>query len=169
MSALANGAISVPIIDRDAIRSAIFVRPATTGPAHRVWTLDSYSLPVPGCVSHLVRSGRQWSDIVGAAIREFAGRDSGYALGDLINEQGPYLTFIRTLMYLGPDSETFGRLVLMVFPPKDCRNPMCHRLFVHPSAQVKECSDECRRVVAYARVAADKRRRRAARRARNGR
>lgn len=147
MSALANDAIEAPIIDRETMRSLVVVRPVVRGRPRYAWTMDSYSLPVPSTVAHLVRDGRQWRMVVQAAIERFAGFDTPYSIQDLQDPQGPYQTFLKTLMFLGPGSDELGRLVVLMYPPLPCQNKRCDRHFIPYSRRVRQCSEQCRRAV----------------------
>ena len=129
--------------DREAERSARYVVPLLPGRARRVWDMDSWALPVPRRLRRLVRDGRTWREAVHAAIQRYQPPVMGMA--ERRARQGEYETFLRTLMYLGPDSDAFARLVLRLFPVARCRFKGCRQPYLRYNAQVLHCSDACRR------------------------
>jgi predicted nucleic acid-binding Zn ribbon protein len=51
-------------------------------------------------------------------------------------------------MYLGPDSDAFGELVLRLFPVARCRFKGCREPYLRYSERARHCSETCRRAQA---------------------
>jgi len=129
--------------DREAERSMIAVYPLQTTFRHHAWSMDSYALPIPAPMRRLVRDGAAWRLAVHAAINHYQPPQMGAA--ERVARATEYRTFLDTLMYLGPDSAAFARLVLHLFPVARCGFKGCREPYLRYSRRVQHCSDECRR------------------------
>jgi hypothetical protein len=143
MSALLRDEPDEGDLDREALRSMVTVYPLQTVFEHQAWTMDSYALPIPPLLRRLVRDGRTWRLAVHAAMERYQPGKMGEA--ERAARKDEYETFVRTLMYLGPDSDAFGRLVLRLFPAARCGFRGCREPYLRYSQRVLHCSDFCRR------------------------
>jgi len=144
------------LMNREAERCTVLVKPLLPLGAHRVWHMDSWVLPIPANVLPYVRDGVTWRMAIHTAVGTFIGGTDRVAIRELRRTGSLYQTFIRSLMYLGPDSEAVGRLMLELFPPVRCAGPHCEREFLPYSKRVTHCSDQCRRNSERAKEAAQR-------------
>jgi hypothetical protein len=130
--------------DDEIARSLQTVYPLQTVFPHRVWTFDSYALPIPKLAQRVVRNGRTWRLAVHAAIERYA--YPAMREREFREREQEYRELMHTLVYDGPDSDALARLILRLFPIARCRFAGCREPYLRYSQQVLHCCDDCRRM-----------------------
>lgn len=139
--AYADAAAELAAMNRVAERYTATITPLLPLLPRRVWTMDSWALPVPPLAREYVRDAAEWRAVVHAAINVYKtmpGREYTARLPE-------YRAFLRSLMFLGPDHDETARRIFRVFPPARCACAGCPNRLIPYSGRVAYCGDDCRR------------------------